>query len=100
MFVTGLLQPTQFQRTCDRSLACFYTPALLPACPSSLGLPEVKLDYSEPGWPRGKSAPYQVELDQGPLIYAPVDSARTGLGPGNKPGGARSDSVHGGCLYS
>lgn len=30
--------------------------------------------YREPEWPPGEFAPYQVQLDDGPLIYAPVDS--------------------------
>ena len=36
---------------------------------------QVSLNYSEPTWPRGKAAPYQVQLDMGMLIYAPIDSA-------------------------
>ena len=36
----------------------------------------VALWYSEPGWPRGRVAPYQVELDDGRLIYAPADVER------------------------
>ncbi|KAJ1470271.1 hypothetical protein T484DRAFT_1980439 [Baffinella frigidus] len=35
----------------------------------------VKVGYREPSWPAGKpSAPYQVKLDKGALIYAPEDS--------------------------
>eukprot|EP00286_Rhodomonas_abbreviata_P027602 CAMPEP_0181294590 /NCGR_PEP_ID=MMETSP1101-20121128/3689_1 /TAXON_ID=46948 /ORGANISM="Rhodomonas abbreviata, Strain Caron Lab Isolate" /LENGTH=229 /DNA_ID=CAMNT_0023399273 /DNA_START=198 /DNA_END=883 /DNA_ORIENTATION=- len=35
----------------------------------------VKLDYREADWPPGQpSAPYQVKLDKGALIYAPEDS--------------------------
>ena len=36
---------------------------------------EVSLNYSEPTWPHGKAAPYQIQLDMGMLIYAPIDSA-------------------------
>lgn len=34
----------------------------------------VALDYSEPGWPRGRTVPYQVQLDDGPLIFVPQDN--------------------------
>ena len=34
----------------------------------------VKQWYRDESWPQGKWAPYQVQLDQGTLIYAPVDS--------------------------
>ena len=30
--------------------------------------------YSEPSWPMGASAPYQIELDDGRKIYAPQDT--------------------------
>ena len=30
--------------------------------------------YSEPSWPTGAVAPYQVQLDDGRLIYAPQDN--------------------------
>mmetsp|Transcript_26991 Transcript_26991/g.48794 ORF Transcript_26991/g.48794 Transcript_26991/m.48794 type:complete len:391 (-) Transcript_26991:349-1521(-) len=33
----------------------------------------IKLDYSEPGWPPGRSVPYQVQIDGGPLIFVPKD---------------------------
>ena len=33
----------------------------------------VKTWYREDTWPEGKWAPYQVQLDQGSLIYAPID---------------------------
>ena len=33
----------------------------------------IALDYSEPSWPRGMIAPYQVQLDNGLLICAPED---------------------------
>ena len=33
----------------------------------------VKRWYREDSWPEGKWAPYQVQLDQGSLIYAPID---------------------------
>ena len=36
----------------------------------------VALHYSEPGWPNGVVAPYQVELDNGGLIFAPCDDDR------------------------
>ena len=43
----------------------------------------IALDYKEANWPRGKVAPYQVELDvcayshmHGPLIYVPADDDR------------------------
>ena len=36
----------------------------------------VALWYSEPGWPTSRVAPYQVELDDGRLIYAPADAER------------------------
>ncbi len=31
----------------------------------------VALHYSEPNWPPGQVAPYQIQLDDGRLIYAP-----------------------------
>ena len=34
----------------------------------------VKLNYREEHWPAEKTAPYQIQLDNGPLIYAPQDS--------------------------
>lgn len=36
----------------------------------------VKLWYREPNWPRGRSAPYQIKLDDGRLIFAPLDDDR------------------------
>jgi hypothetical protein len=30
--------------------------------------------YSEPNWPPGQKAAYQVKLDGGSLIFAPMDS--------------------------
>ena len=33
----------------------------------------VALYYSEPGWPPYAVAPYQIQLDDGRLIYAPRD---------------------------
>eukprot|EP00746_Dinoflagellata_sp_MGD_P151986 gnl/MRDRNA2_/MRDRNA2_83365_c0_seq4.p1 gnl/MRDRNA2_/MRDRNA2_83365_c0~~gnl/MRDRNA2_/MRDRNA2_83365_c0_seq4.p1 ORF type:complete len:374 (+),score=70.67 gnl/MRDRNA2_/MRDRNA2_83365_c0_seq4:131-1252(+) len=33
----------------------------------------VQLNYSEPGWPPGKKVPYQVQLDDGRLIFVPAD---------------------------
>jgi len=32
------------------------------------------LSYSEPDWPRGKTVPYQVQLDDGRLIFVPIDN--------------------------
>jgi hypothetical protein len=29
--------------------------------------------YSEPSWPAGQKAAYQVKLDSGQLIFAPMD---------------------------
>ena len=34
----------------------------------------VKQNYREKSWPAGKIAPYQVKLDDGRLIYAPLDA--------------------------
>lgn len=34
----------------------------------------VRLNYSERGWPAGKTVPYQVALDDGVLIFVPKDS--------------------------
>eukprot|EP00931_Biecheleriopsis_adriatica_P028257 TRINITY_DN16876_c0_g1_i1.p1 TRINITY_DN16876_c0_g1~~TRINITY_DN16876_c0_g1_i1.p1 ORF type:complete len:476 (-),score=79.20 TRINITY_DN16876_c0_g1_i1:24-1397(-) len=34
----------------------------------------VALNYREPDWTPGRYAPYQVRLDDGPLIYVPMDS--------------------------
>lgn len=34
----------------------------------------VKLRYHEPGWPEEKTVPYQVKLDMGMTIYAPLDT--------------------------
>jgi len=34
----------------------------------------IALNYSEPTWPRGTVAPYQVQLDNGLLICAPYDT--------------------------
>ena len=36
----------------------------------------VKHDYREPKWPEGKVAPYQVRLDDGRVIFAPIDDDR------------------------
>ena len=36
----------------------------------------VQLDYLEENWPAGRVAPYQIELENGDLIYAPEDSDR------------------------
>lgn len=36
----------------------------------------VKHNYREPNWPAGKIAPYQIQLDDGRLIFAPVDDDR------------------------
>lgn len=33
----------------------------------------VQTNYREPLWPEGKVSPYQIELDDGALIYAPYD---------------------------
>ena len=33
----------------------------------------VGLHYREPSWPADRRAPYQVRLEEGPLIYAPED---------------------------
>ena len=33
----------------------------------------VQTNYREPLWPEGKVCPYQIELDDGALIYAPTD---------------------------
>jgi len=34
----------------------------------------VKQHYREPGWPASKVLPYQIKLDHGPAIFAPMDS--------------------------
>ncbi|CAJ1327638.1 unnamed protein product, partial [Effrenium voratum] len=34
----------------------------------------VKQQYHEPGWPEGQTVPYQVKLDNGVTIYAPLDT--------------------------
>ena len=34
----------------------------------------VALLYREDHWPAGQVAPYQIQLDAGPLIYAPEDT--------------------------
>lgn len=34
----------------------------------------VALDYREPEWPPGKTVPYQVQLDDGGLIFVPMDA--------------------------
>lgn len=34
----------------------------------------VALDYSESYWPPGKTVPYQVQLNKGPLIFVPQDT--------------------------
>ena len=36
----------------------------------------VAILYREPHWPEGKYVPYQVQLDSGRLIYAPMDDDR------------------------
>ena len=36
----------------------------------------VKLMFRSPDMPSGFVAPYQIQLDDGPLIYAPVDDDR------------------------
>ena len=36
----------------------------------------VKLHYREPRWPEGRTAPYQIELQNGVLIFAPQDDDR------------------------
>ena len=36
----------------------------------------VKVWYRDESWPEDKLAPYQVQLDQGTLIYAPIDDDR------------------------
>jgi hypothetical protein len=36
----------------------------------------VQLYYSEPHWPRGRIVPYQVQLDDNRLIFAPMDDDR------------------------
>jgi G3E family GTPase len=36
----------------------------------------IKLNYREPSWPAEKVAPYQVELTDGRLIFAPIDDDR------------------------
>lgn len=36
----------------------------------------VKLNYRESNWPPGKTAPYQVRLNDGRLIFAPMDDDR------------------------
>ena len=36
----------------------------------------VAILYREPHWPQGKYVPYQVRLDSGRLIYAPMDDDR------------------------
>jgi len=42
----------------------------------------VKLKYRGPGWPKGRpSAPYQIKLDSGALIFAPFDDDRVVRAP-------------------
>jgi len=36
----------------------------------------VKIWYRETQWPRGRTAPYQIKLDDGALIFAPMDDDR------------------------
>ena len=36
----------------------------------------VQLYYSEPHWPAGRIVPYQIKLDDGRLIFAPMDDDR------------------------
>ena len=34
------------------------------------------LDYREDEWPEDRIVPYQIQLDDGPLIFAPLDDDR------------------------
>ena len=34
----------------------------------------IALDYKESNWTAGKTVPYQVELDDGELVFAPFDN--------------------------
>ena len=36
----------------------------------------VSIGYREAHWPPEKTVPYQIRLDEGPLIYAPFDEDR------------------------
>ena len=45
----------------------------------------VMLDYREDDWPDGRTVPYQIELDDGALIFAPVDSPDILLPESNVP---------------
>lgn len=45
----------------------------------------VQLNYREPDWPKDVIAPYQIELDEGDLIYAPADSDQLVRAEGSQP---------------
>ena len=51
------------ERVCCRTGAIEWSPGTV-----------VALRYREEHWPEGRSAPYQIELDDGGLIFAPRDS--------------------------